>query len=164
MPPQPQRPYQAVPPFIDGDFSEQAPFPSEHPALILTHEGHETIPPHWHAGPEIVFVRSGTYHMVVDGIGRTVTPGTVQITNSYAVHQGNTVSTGTERLRSLSLTFDQRRIEQSFPLADHFVLDWNASDASDDDRALLLSLCDELDVLVDRVGAVKKFRMNLIMY
>lgn len=157
-------PFSAYSSSIDHDYFEQAVYPREYPGLVLVHEKPEVVRTHWHPGAEVVYVKQGRGSFIVDTEAHTLEPGLLLLISPYSVHQSVVEDFRAGQTRIVSVTFDDSRVKEAYPLARRYLLSLDAPGAGPEQRSRLVRLCEDLDEATGSGSPERALRINAILY
>ncbi|MEK0209835.1 AraC family transcriptional regulator [Bifidobacterium mongoliense] len=151
-------------PILDRDYCEQPTHLSRYPALILVHHNREIIPAHWHAGLEINYVVNGTGTVSIDSKIERLHPGKLCIVSPYSIHSFVTENDDGRPPLILSISFDGKRLQRIYELADRFLLSPYAASATDEDRHAISERCLAMIDATTQIGAETSLKINALLY
>jgi YesN/AraC family two-component response regulator len=125
----------------------------EHPAM--------DVPMHWHPGSELIYSRNKRIHVYIDGVEQIVEPGGFALISSFAVHSIEPDHNGIHQ-DVLSVTFQEKYLEQMFPQMSHSHISLDAPKATAESRQKMHDLLEELRENVEHAG--KHFATNKLLF
>lgn len=148
--------------FIYRDFFQSLPYPEEYPAFIQIHTEYpiQSVPLHWHLGPEIVYSRNQNLSVVVEGERFTVLPGTCVLISSRALHsiepeinkRGQDV---------MSIGFNGAYLEKMYPEMRKKHICYLAGVA--EDKKKLNDLCEEVHQIIEK-KSIDYLKLNYLLF
>ncbi len=131
--------------YISDNLYQRVSFPKEYPAIILVHQEQpaQSVPLHWHPGPELIYTRNRKLTVTIDGVKNVVSPGEFIIISSCALHSVIPTPDHT-RQDVLGITFHAEYLEHICPNLGELVISRNAPGVTADSYKKMIVFCEQL--------------------
>lgn len=148
--------------YIYSDFFQAMPFPAEYPAFIQIHTEFpaQSVPLHWHLGPEIIYSRNQHLTLMVDGERICIAPGECALISSDALHSIEPENTHPGQ-DVMSISYNGSYIWRIYPAmrSQHICYLTGTSE----DRQQLNQLCEDMHQIIEQ-PEVDYLRLNYLLF
>ncbi|MDD3220671.1 MAG: AraC family transcriptional regulator [Lachnospiraceae bacterium] len=143
---------------ICTDLYQKLSFPKEFPAFIQVHRKNTVkfVPVHWHAGTELIYVRSQMHRVIIEGQNYMVHPGEFILVNSNDLHSV-VPSYLDEPQDGLGITFNMSYLEKMWPNLRECRIDGHGPHATEDSRKKMIEYC---ELIREQTAELKEKREN----
>ena len=148
--------------FIYSDFFQSLPYPEEYPAFIQIHTEYpiQSVPLHWHLGPEVLYSRNQKLSVVVEGERFTVSPGECLLISSGSLHSIEP-KINEKGQDVLSIGFNGAYLGKMYPAMRRSHICY--LEGTPESRIKLNELCEEIHQIVEQ-DAIDYLKLNYLLF